>query len=60
MIIPVLKFDIGLTYYYQKMYSKAKQIFTEIKSDFPDYENDYVRTMLMECDKIEVDKSDFS
>lgn len=60
MIIPVLKFDIGLTYYYQKMYSKAKQVFAEIKSDFPDYENDYVRTMLMECDKIEVDKSDFS
>lgn len=60
IIVPVLKFDIGLTYYYQKMYAHAKQMFTEIKSDFPDYENDYVRTMLMECDKIEADKSDFS
>jgi len=60
VMIPVLEFDIGLTYYYQKMYTEAKRIFTQIKNDFPDYENESVRTMLIKCDKREVDKSDLS
>jgi tetratricopeptide (TPR) repeat protein len=60
VMIPVLEFDIGLTYYYQKMYTEAKRIFTQIKNDFPEYENESVRVMLIKCDKRDVDKSDLS